>query len=191
MVMCKIEGCSRECKHYPGLGVCQMHYFRFMRNGSYDLLPRSRKYRRSNPAGYQKIYEPNHPLAGCDGYVYEHRFIIWGRYGKNLPDCEICGKQTNWETCHIDHKDNDVTNNAIENLRPVCRPCNTMRGRKPEHEYPRAKHSLTYNGITGMPKFWSKYPGVKVTESTIRKRIASGMSSFDVLFSPKKTHKTT
>lgn len=34
---CKIDGCNREAM-YKADCVCQMHYFRFMRNGTYDLL---------------------------------------------------------------------------------------------------------------------------------------------------------
>lgn len=122
---CVIPECDRSAD-YKKQQVCQKHYFRFMRNGSYE--PRQRKYRIQNPAGYQKLSESNHPLANKDGYVYEHRFVVYNHYGTDLPSCELCGKATDWETCHIDHKDNDVSNNLLGNLRPVCRPCNTMRG---------------------------------------------------------------
>ena len=82
IMKCKVDGCERNAD-YQSQQVCQKHYFRFMRNGHYDLKTvdernpynRSRKYRTQNPAGYQKIYEPNHPLAQKGGDVYEHRFV--------------------------------------------------------------------------------------------------------------------
>ena len=70
---CKIDGCTQNAR-YKKDQVCQKHYFRFMRYGTYELTS-VRKYRIENPAGYQKIYEPSHFLAGKDGYVYEHRFV--------------------------------------------------------------------------------------------------------------------
>jgi len=72
---CKIKGCVKESV-YKKDQVCQKHYFRHMRTGTYELVP-SRKYRIENPAGYQKIFEPSHELADSIGYVYEHRFVYF------------------------------------------------------------------------------------------------------------------
>lgn len=185
--MCKIDGCNRVSA-YKEQDVCQKHYFRFMRYGTYELN-RKRKYRLSNPAGYQSIFEPKHPLAQKSGYVYEHRFIVFNEYGYNLPDCELCGKPTRWDTCHIDHIDEDVTNNILKNLRPVCRPCNTNRGRKPEHTY-NHHHCISYKGKSGTAKFWASQNGVDVTGATIVSRLQRGMTVEDALFSEKKTHKS-
>lgn len=184
-MQCKIEGCGRDAA-YKEQGVCQKHYFRFMRFGTYELT-QSRKYRTQNPAGYQKLYEPNHPLANMDGNVYEHRFIIYNKYGCILPDCEICGKPTVWETCHIDHKDNDVTNNAESNLRPVCNPCNTRRF-YPEQHTIKGRYPITYGGVTKTASEWARHPGVDVSHATIKRRLAIGMSVYAALYAPKKTH---
>lgn len=184
---CKIEGCERDAM-YQAQCVCQKHYFRFMRYGTYDLsAPIKRKMRISNPAGYQKLYEPEHPLAGHDGYVYEHRKVVFDKYHRVLPDCEICGKPTNWETCHIDHKDNDVTNNNHENLRPLCNACNTRRF-YPEQHTIKGRRSVTFEGVTKTPQEWSRDERVNVCGAQIALRMMSGMSDYDALFSPKKTH---
>jgi len=123
--MCKVNGCDNDSAYVKD-DVCQMHYFRFMRNGTYDTV-RKRNYRYTNPKGYQAIYEPDHILSQKNGYVYEHRFVMYSVFGDNLPDCALCGKECNWDlyTTHIDHIDEDVTNNKPDNLRSLCNACNT------------------------------------------------------------------
>lgn len=188
-MICKIEGCGRDAM-YKTQQVCQKHYFRKMRYGTYELVgprnadgsPAIRKYRTSNPAGYQKLYEPSHKLANSDGYCYEHRLVIYLVYGENLPDCEICGKPTDWRTCHIDHKDNDVTNNLLENLRPVCRGCNTGRSERSTT----ARYEIDGRFLTVTE--WSKQPFVTVTRAQIKRRLDSGMNIKDALYYPNLTH---
>lgn len=194
---CKINGCDRDVM-YPGKMLCQVHYFRFMRYGTYELVgprkhggvPTIRKMRKSNAAGYQLLFDPTHKLSMKDGYVYEHRKVVYSIYGENLPSCEICGKPTDWKTCHIDHKDTDVTNNIFGNLRPLCRACNTFRDYPSQHT---KKHcmAITFDGVTQTPEEWSRDPRVLVVGRTISLRKRSGMSDFDALFSPKLTNKNT
>jgi 5-methylcytosine-specific restriction endonuclease McrA len=40
--------------------------------------------------------------------------------------CEDCGERVAEQVHHLDH---DVTNNALSNLRAVCRPCHAKAGR--------------------------------------------------------------
>lgn len=188
---CTIDGCSKEIA-YKERQICQMHYFRYMRNGTYDIKIKERKYRYTNPAGYQYLWEPDHPMARSTGTVSEHRFVVYNRYGENLPDCELCGAPTDWKTCHVDHIDEDVANNHQDNLRPVCRPCNTMRSRIKNPEHIHKNHTaVTHNGETKTAEEWSRCDGVEVSGATIRKRIKDGMSSSDAIFSSRKTHHNT
>lgn len=179
---CCVEGCHREAR-YVESGLCQTHYHRMWRNGTLELKPVSRKYRRSNPAGYQQIYVGDHPLGHHNGYIYEHRKVVFDKYGWNLPSCEICGNDVNWETCHVDHIDKDVTNNSADNLRAICRGCNTSRTERStikKYEMDGEVLSITE---------WSKKPGVQVGRSQLKARIEKGMSIKDALFSPAVTHK--
>lgn len=183
---CRAEGCDREAR-YRSAGLCQKHYFRLRRTGSTERQQRKAVYRRSNPAGYQLLHEPGHPLAGGNGYVYEHRMVIYSVYGDDLPPCAICGKQVTWADCHIDHIDNDVTNNARENLRQTCRGCNVKRGRLPACEY-EANTKLTIDGVSMTAHEWARQPGVNVCGNTIRRRKANGASDYDAVFGRKLTH---
>lgn len=193
---CKIDGCGNDVR-YKAAKLCQKHYFRIMRNGMAETiqemkmrtLGRSRQYRVVMPGrGYQRLYEPDHPLSDKAGYIAEGRFVVFALYGYVLPPCELCGKPMSWdEDIHIDHKDDDVTNNRQDNLRPLCRPCNTGRGRMDECEYP-SSMAITIDGKTMTPTEWARESGVKVHGATIRRRKRMGLSDYDAVFSPKKTH---
>jgi HNH endonuclease. len=137
--------------------------------------------------GYQRLYEPTHPLTDTSGYVSEHRMVVYARYGVNLPNCEICGKSSSWATSHIDHRDNDPKNNHPDNLRPLCPGCNTWRDMPPLHTFDRC-HAITYDGRTATAQEWARDPRVEVAGRTIVLRLAAGMSAHDALFAPKITH---
>lgn len=185
---CKANDCCRDAT-YKTMQLCQKHYFRVRRNGTVEIV-RSRKYRITNPAGYQKLFEPDHPLANSDGYVYEHRLVVYAIHGNDLPPCELCGINLEWDSCHIDHIDRDVTNNDHSNLRPLCRGCNTFRD-YPEQSSISGRVGYTLNGVTMTAEEWSRQPGVNLSGRQIRARIAKGMSVEDALFSERKTHKNS
>lgn len=190
---CKVEGCERECTHYPRKGVCQMHYFRMMRYGTYELTKSGkRKDRSHNSKGYQMLYLPNHPLVMANGAVYEHRKVVYDKYGEGLPPCEKCGKHVDWKNVHIDHKDEIVDNNKAENLRVLCCACNVMRSRIhiPEHTK-KGRTAITYKGVTKTASEWARDQHVNISAHTIQVRLKRGMSVEDALFSPKVTHRHT
>lgn len=185
--MCKVKGCDRKSM-YKEKDLCQMHYFRLMRNGTTDLV-RKRKYRTENPAGYQVLYEPNHPLAQSGGYVYEHRKVAYEKYGENLPDCEMCGASCSWQiyTTHIDHIDRNVRNNSPENLRPLCNSCNSQRDVN-FTERARAVN-IDVNGVVKTVSEWVRSEGVTVIAKTIKERLARGWSAYDAVYTPSRTIK--
>ena len=182
IVQCSVEGCERSAS-YKSACLCQKHYFRLRRNGSVHLLPKTPgKTRRLNAKGYVMIKEPGHPLAMCDGWVYEHRKVMFAQYGEDLPDCDLCGAPTNWSTCHVDHKDQTVDNNVISNLRPVCRGCNTSRTQR------RTTPVYECMGMVLTVKQWSEQPGAMVGPHQINLRLKAGNSIEDAVFSANKTH---
>ena len=182
---CCIDGCNKTIA-YIERQICQMHYFRFMRNGTYDKTIK-RKYRVENPAGYQKITEKEHPLSDGSGYVYEHRFVYYN-HDKDVSKCSICGTNINWKTLHIDHIDDNVRNNDISNLRATCRNCNTTKGRKASSL---SKTFIEYRGIKLSVAEWARRDDVKVAYQTIRYRLLNGISPEDAIFGERKTHQNT
>lgn len=184
---CRVDGCESGAK-YKDAQLCQKHYFRLRRSGTTELAQRVAKYRQSNPAGYQWIHEPDHPLRHkTTGYVAEHRFVLYEKIGDREFSCELCGKPLTWETCHVDHIDDDVTNNSVGNLRPTCSTCNTRRGRRDPTEYEWA-HVLEFDGIRKTAAEWARDPRVAVSRAQIINRKRSGMTDEEALFSGKKTH---
>lgn len=189
---CHVEGCDREVQ-YQRDQVCQKHYFRFMRYGTYELTKTGKAAPRiTNPAGYVKIYSPNHPLITKGQiYVYEHRAIIYAKYGECLPPCVLCQVEINWKTCHIDHIDEDISNNSEENLRPLCRTCNTRRNLKLKAHEHRGHYAITIDGQTKTPNEWARDPKVNVTVGTILRRKRNGYSDQDAVFADKKTRSSS
>ncbi len=186
---CKVEDCDRDCR-YVEQQVCQKHYFRMMRYGTYELTRHGKhKPFTRNAKGYVMSRDPEHPLAMKNGFVYEHRKVIYAKYGDRLPPCELCGKEVNWNTVHIDHKDEVVNNNEDRNLRVLCNACNVMRSRVhiPSHTR-KSCHAITYNGETKTPAEWSRDPRVKIAGNTILGRLKRGMTVEEALFSERITH---
>ena len=185
---CCVDGCENDAM-YVSAALCQKHYFRKMRNGTTELV-RKRKYRYTTSNGYQKIYEPHHDLADANGYVYEHRKVLYDKIGPGNCLCEMCGDEWSWEwirVSHVDHINEDRSDNRPENLRPLCTGCNTKRGMKEQHTRSN-NHSISFNGKTMTAQEWARDPSVMVCGNTIIKRLSSGMSVEDALFSMKKTH---
>ncbi len=187
MPTCTIAGCTRPIM-YKSRGICQMHYFRFMRNGTYETIL-SRRYRVNHSHGYIKLYEPSCPLSDKGGYVYEHRFVIYGIYGDNLPDCAKCGKSSSWEPyfTHIDHIDCDKSNNSPNNLRVLCNACNVGRSKVPQHVR-KNNTAITWMGETKTASEWVRDRRCSVgSGTTIVRRIQDGMDVGTAITTPSRT----
>lgn len=58
-------------------------------------------------SGYVRVRRVGHPLAGVDGYVYEHRLVWFEAHGAIAPGM------------HVHHIDGDRANNDLANLELV------------------------------------------------------------------------
>lgn len=192
---CFVSDCANQSKAGRN-GMCEKHYMRMYRHGSTkskrelkkDALGYTREYRITMPGkGYQRLYEPAHPLADRQGYVAEHRMVAYAKYGAVLPPCELCGVVVKWDDVHIDHIDEDVKNNNPGNVRPLCFQCNVRRTKVTYSSKPSC-HAVTVGEKTLTPTEWAREPGVLVTGKTIVARIARGYTPAQAVFGAKKTH---
>jgi hypothetical protein len=184
---CKIDGCERECM-YKKDQLCQKHYFRFMRYGTFDLTMKPRQKVRVHSAGYICLFIPDHPLANSTGEVYEHRKVVYDKYGDSLPDCELCGKKCDWSpyTTHIDHINKIKSDNDIKNLRVLCNACNSQRDLCVLDRVGVLK--ITIDGVTKTAYGWAQTDGANHSGSSISRRFKNGMSGYDAVFGKNKTH---
>lgn len=117
-----------------------MHYHRWYRHGSVDKVATRTEVTASLGRRYRFRYAPGHPLAGKNGKVYEHRFVLFEEIGPGPHSCHWCGTEVDWlpkgdpRELQPDHLNNDGADNRIENLVPACRGCNTARGTQRRHD---------------------------------------------------------
>lgn len=187
---CRVDGCGNEAM-YKAKQLCQKHYFREMRNGTTERLSRKRKDKCLDGQGYVMLYKPNHPLATKNGLIREHRYVAYEKYKREEIKCEICNKSLTWESLHVDHIDENKENNNASNLRILCRACNVMRASVKKHKYlHKSYHAITCNGITRTAAEWARTLGVSVCSNTIIRRIKSGWSVTDAIWTPSKKNNT-
>lgn len=167
-----------------------MHYFRFMRNSTYEKIQKRNITTFYTPNGYRQIYLPNHPMSSKGGFAFEHRSIFYDHNADKELFCEFCG--TDWlfrpYYDHVDHIDEDKLNNDIKNLRPLCNACNTGRGKKECHLRSNTL-TISYNNLVMTPEEWSRESISSVCGHTISRRIKSGWSEQDAITKPSKTYK--
>lgn len=153
--MCRLDECDKTPQ--PGYrdGVCQMHRRRMARHGTY--YPEPKQTGRTTIHGYVALHDSTHPLAWANGYVLEHRRILYARLGPGAHQCHWCGKTVAWETPFPDglvgdHLDRERSNNDPNNLVASCLHCNVQRQRrelthcKHGHEFTAENTQIRPNG---------------------------------------------
>lgn len=123
--ICKGPDCTNKATRIS-YGLCEQCYYRLRRNGNTDR--RKIKGRYIVGSGYIKILMPNHSLAEKGGHIYEHRMVLYDKYGSDIQECFWCGKSLIWKNIKCDHLDENKQNNKPENLAISCNECNRARG---------------------------------------------------------------
>lgn len=126
LAKCKVEGCDKLANRI-GAGLCEACYMRLRRNGD-TALPKPPRGWSEHSSGYKKLKKPDHPLAGRNGEVFEHRVVLFDLLGDGKHPCHWCGRELEWSQIAVDHLDENKKNNAPENLVVSCTYCNRQRG---------------------------------------------------------------
>jgi len=173
---CSLKPRSAKAKY------CETHYYRVRRNGSLDLKNKNTKWQVEGR--YIRIKADSHPITNKDGWIYEHRYVLYNHIGAEGIECYLCGKSLNWANLHVDHVDCDIHNNNIANLKPSCPQCNMGRGiEKMKSTARKNGRTLELDGRQMCISEWAIELGI--TRQSILNRINSGWSMKDVLTKPK------
>lgn len=133
--VCGAEDCCRPART-PNGAMCEMHYYRARRAS----LPKKPQRPKASPpvrrvrdthvqsGGYRMRKVPDHPLAGRNGWVYEHRIVVFLKYGPGEQRCHWCDLSLSWKEAVVDHINEAKTDNRPSNLVVACSPCNRARG---------------------------------------------------------------
>lgn len=114
-----------------------------------------------NDQGYRIGFYPDHLIANTQGYLLEHRRVLFDTVGAANQPCYWCGKILAWSTSDrpsklcVDHLDNDKLNNDPTNLVPCCYACNTRRGSVDRIRSPRDT-CLRGHPFTTETEYWYK-----------------------------------
>lgn len=103
---CSIDGCDRPAVTRL---LCALHYQRWHEHGDpyFTSRPRQGTRRTKDTSGYIRVRAPEHPLASKNGWVLEHRMVVYDA-GIDIPPGH-----------HVHHKNHIRDDNRLENLEVV------------------------------------------------------------------------
>lgn len=184
---CQAEGCDKP----PRSGYathCETHYYQIRRNGYLGpkrLPPPPRL--SDHTGGYKLLYAPKHPLATRrqQSRVYEHRAVYYEHHGEGPFKCVHCRATVTWKTMHVDHLDDDPTNNDIGNLGASCPTCNQRRGhwKMKRAIRDRVSRKITWRGRTQTLCDWAVELGF--SHSMLKQRLTAGWSLDRAMTEPR------
>lgn len=181
--VCSNSGCFKRTRSRTSV-FCEACYYRNRRNGSLAYKVPTREITKSN--GYLQTYAPQHPLASkvCSPRVYTHRMVLYDHIGPGNTECHWCRTPISWDNLHVDHLDDDKTNNVISNLVPSCLLCNTKRGQHKQIANKRMRYSVKAFGFDFCLMDWGRMAGIST--AAILDRLNSGMTLEQALTKPRQ-----
>lgn len=181
--MCSVEGCGKDANRVR-LGLCEMHYMRQRRKGSFDAFVPKQRY--GHVHGYVKVRCEGHPLVRGrrDAIEYEHRVVYYNAHGAGPFACHHCGARVTWADMHVDHLNDIPHDNRIDNLVSSCPGCNQKRGLPKMVASVRKQHStLTAFGRSHTISEWAREVGISRT--ALKARIDGGWPLERALTEPR------
>lgn len=165
--------------------LCYGCYMRMYRKGTTDYHTPAAL--RMQSRGYLIQQAPGHPLVeGRSGnHEYKHRIVFYDSHGRGPFLCHWCQITVTWATMHVDHLDENKTNNDPHNLVSSCPKCNKWRN------YDKTKAALmkangvflTAFGKTQCIRYWARDLGI--SDSSITARLKAGWSIDRALSEPR------
>lgn len=121
---CSTPGCGKTVKRKAS-GQCEACYIQVRRTGGTKRRGIKGCLVRLN--GYMYRLNREHPLAHSNGYVPEHRAVMYASNPQELK-CFWCGRTLGeWRNVCVDHLNENKIDNRIENLVMACNRCNRQR----------------------------------------------------------------
>lgn len=171
--ICSVESCGKTARSRTAQ-LCEMHYARVRRHGSTDKKSNLKPGLLEHSGEYLLEHLPGHPLSRASKRVYQHRAVFHQHHGDGPFRCHWCSKPVTWDDMHVDHLNDQVQDNRIENLVASCPQCNQKRGLpKMRHAMKSGGHLVTAHGLTMCISDWSRRLGL--SRWTLISRLDKGM----------------
>lgn len=172
--ICYVDSCGKPARS-SSAELCEMHYARVRRHGSVDKKSNLKAGTLEHSGGYLLEHLPGHPLSRSSKRVLQHRAVFYRHHGEGPFACAWCGKQVTWRDMHVDHLNDRVQDNRIENLAASCPTCNQKRGLpKMRHAMKAGGRVVTAHGLTMCISDWSRCLGL--AQATITARLDKGIA---------------
>lgn len=170
---CSVESCGKSARSNTA-ALCEMHYGRVRRHGSTDRKSNLKPGSLEHSGGYLLDHLPNHPLSRSSKRVYQHRAVFYQHHGAGPFSCHWCKKVVTWGDMHVDHLNEKVQDNLLENLVASCPACNQKRGQPKMRRTKKSDGRLvTAHGLTMCISDWSRRLGL--ARWTIMGRLERGI----------------
>lgn len=168
---CSVDGCQDPATRV-GPGLCEKHYYRVRRQGTTEFVGnakpgnlthsrgRTKPGDREHSNGYVLAAAPGHPRALGAYRAYQHRVVFTDTHGEGPFKCNWCGVEVTWGDMHVDHLDEDKTNNAPVNLVASCAVCNMHRSDEKKMANYREKFGIAHAGEKLTLNEWAARLGI-------------------------------
>lgn len=171
---CSAPGCEAHATRV-GAVLCEKHYMRRRRNGTYDRRARAKEMPHSH--GYVLEWAKGHPLDGrvdTMTRVYQHRRVFHDHHGEGPFECHWCSTPVTWDDMHVDHLNAVKHDNRPDNLVASCPACNKARGveKMTRTHRERSKAKIEWRGEALTVGEWAKRIGI--SPQSLKWRIDNG-----------------